>query len=199
MTTSADAGPQRGTTTTIRVDRPDGTATELVHQDDARISITRFEHGGAVAGRFLIEVQPTGDTIVRYGPADEAPAVASPTSTERHSNPYGTTVEQADYHGVVSVVNTFDDEGRFRSVTLRGDWGEQQLELRPDGARTMTWDSLLHRGTKSWNAGGQLDHYQVRFSDTTGYRWDRSGPAGRESVAGWDGETTLIEHADPSS
>lgn len=193
MTANTDSKPWRGTTTTIRVDRPDGTATEVVHHDDARVSITRIEKGGAVAARFLVEIQATGDTTFRHGAADEPLTLASPSSTERHVNPYGTTIERADYEGVVSVANTFDDEGRFRSVSLQGDWGEQKLELWPDGARTVAWESPLHHGKQSWDAGGQLDHYEVTFSDTTSYRWDRSGGVGRAVITGWGGETTIVE------
>ena len=61
----------------------------------------------------------------------------------------------------------------------------------------MTWRSQFHGGTQSWDAGGRLNHYQVTFSDATSYRWERSGDVGRESVIGWDGETTIVEGVDP--
>ncbi|MCP4959215.1 MAG: hypothetical protein GY925_08105 [Actinomycetia bacterium] len=197
MNGTIDRGDPCGTRTTLFVDRPDGTATEIVHHDSGRITVTRFERGGAVAARFAIAIRPGGGVSVQKQAADGASNVMSPASIERQTNPYGLTIERLDYDGVVLVVNSFDDEGRFRSVSVQGDWGEHELELRPDGARTMRWENPFHHGVKAWDAAGRLDHYQVGFSDDTRYRWDRVGETGRASVTGWDGSAAVVHNADP--
>lgn len=186
----------RGTTTTLRVDRPDGTATETVRAGDGRITITRTMSDARRHDETVVRPCPDGAVTVERLGADGVPTTIAPTSVSSAINPYGTTVEQVDYAGIVSIENTFDDDGSLRLVVMRGDWGEQGLELRPDGARSLSWSGPPHHGVAAWNASGELERYEVSFSDKTSYRWDRVGGACRAIVTGWDNRRHVIDDAD---
>lgn len=189
--------PFRGTTTTLRVERPDGTATEVVHRDIGHITVTRFAAGRAEVARYVITIDVGGVVTVGEAGPDGTVAALAASSTQTGTNPYGTTIEELVYDGIGSVASTFDDEGRFRAVSVRGDWGRHDLELRPDESRTTTWTNPLHHGVASWTSFGRLDRYEASFSDGTGYRWAPVGDGGRETVTGWDGRTTVTDDVDP--
>lgn len=186
-----------GTTTTFRVERPDGTASEVVRYDGGRITIGRIGCDQQAAGRFTIEPDPEGNVTVTETGADGAERVLEPDDVEKHINPYGLTNHRATYAGLTTVTTTYDDDGRRRSVSMSGDWGEQALEVRPDGARIMTWTTSVHHGTESRNSSGQLDHYEVSFNDGSHYRWNRVGDGGRAQITDWSGTTSVIDRAPP--
>lgn len=117
----------------------------------------------------------------------------SPDSTTQKINVYGTTIEQTQYEGL-DTERVFDDDGRLRSVSMRGDWGEQTLDLRPDGSRTSRWETPLHRGTETWDAGGVRRGYELMCSDGTSCRWVFLEDRARETIVGWNGQTEVIEH-----
>jgi hypothetical protein len=163
-------GGQPGTTTTCRVDRPDGTSTEVVRHDDGDITVTRADPDGVTVETVVVELEATGMVTVTSVDPDGTRTVLDPASSQRQVNPYGTTIDEVVHDGLVTMANTFDDEGNFRSVTMRGDWGEQTLDLRPDGARTLRWTTPFHHGTRSWDSWGKPESYEVTFSDGTSHR-----------------------------
>ncbi len=186
-----------GTTTTMRVDRPDGTTTEIVWPDLGRTIITHRAEDGAPARRYDVALETSGEATVRSAVGDGAAEPIEPTSTTAASNPYGSTLEEHDYDGIVRVIHGFDDEGRFRSTSVEGAWGRQDLEVRPDLGRTLSWSCPLHHGKASWNAWERLDGYQVSFSDGSSFRWELVKDRGRETTVGWDGRTVIVEDAAP--
>lgn len=189
--------PWLGPMTTLRVDRPDGSVTETVRYHDGRIITTRIGSDTKVVARLVIDVHHSGTVTVTDETRDGEAEPVTPNSIESRVNPYGTEIEQLEYTGLLSVSNTFDDDGELRSVSMRGEWGEQDLELWTDGARRMTWGNPLQHGAANWDAGGSLDHYQVTFSDDTRYRWDLVNALGRETILSWDGRTTVCENLEP--
>lgn len=186
-----------GTTTTVRVDRSDGTATEVVWRDLGDVAITRIGRDGEPVERYEIDLPSTGDVSVRRARAGGAAEPIEPTATDGVTNPFGTTVERHEYDGVVTVSHTFDDEGRFRSVSVEGNWGHHDLEIRPDGRRRLTWSSTAHRGEATWDASGRLTRYEAIFPDGTSQRWELVDETGRETITGWDGATTQRTGATP--
>ncbi len=50
-----------GTTTTFRVDWPDGTTTETVRDDGGRVTETLRDREGAVRELVITEIQPSGE------------------------------------------------------------------------------------------------------------------------------------------
>ena len=181
------AGPM----TTLRVHRPDGSITETVRHDDGGITTTRIGADDEIVARLAIEVQPSGAVTVTEITTDGRSVAVDPSSTESQFNPFGSEVERLEFEGLLSVANTFTDDGELRSVSMRGEWGDQDLEVRPDGARTLAWAGPLQQGTANWDATGRVDHYQVTYPDRTSYRWDLIDGVGRETVVGWDGKTTV--------
>jgi hypothetical protein len=185
------------TTTTMRVDRPDGTATEIVWRDLGRTTIAGFGSDGTPIRRYEVALRPDGRVIVCRGEGAGPTESIDPSSTTTRRNPYGSTLEEHDFDGVVTVVHGFDDEGRLRTISMEGAWGRQDLELDPDLGPSLTWACPLHRGEGSWNAWGTLDHYQVAYPDGSSYRWDLADDRGRETIIGWDGQTVVAEGVAP--
>jgi len=191
---SADGGG-RGTTTTLTIEKPDGSVTEVVRHDSGRVTTRRTGRDGVVGTTYEVAIETAGvATVVRYR-WDEQPQVLSPDSIRTSTNAYGSTVEALDYPGGTSVENTFDDDGNLRSVVMKGDWGEQTTELRPDGGRTLRWMTTLHHGSQTWDAGGRLMHYELTCSDDSRYRWELLDEQGRAVLVDADGRTEVIEDA----
>ncbi len=192
-----DMAVRSGTTTKLRVDRPDGTSTEIVWHDLGRSTIAYLAEDGSSVRRYGVIIEPDGEVTVTRAVGDEPDQTIGPTSTATLRNPYGATVEEYDYGGVVHVEYGFDDEGRFRTALVKDPWGRQDLELHPDLGRTLSWSCPLHHGKGSWNAWGTLDHYEVSFGDGSSMQWDLVGDRGRETIVGWDGRTVVVEDAAP--
>ncbi|MDH3679457.1 MAG: hypothetical protein OEV40_05835 [Acidimicrobiia bacterium] len=184
-------------TTTVRVDRPDGTSTTTVRTADGRIEIDRRGSDGEVVGRFEIELASTGVVVIEHPPGHSPAQRIEPASVEVVRNLYGATVETVDYPGLAVVENTLDNDGSLRSVALRGEWGTQDVELVADGSRVLSWDSLPHCGRARWDAGDRLEHFDVTFADATGYRWDLLDGEGRAQVVDWSGRTTTFAASPP--
>ncbi len=193
-----------GTTTTLRVVRPDGTVVEVVRDDDGRVTVTRWQNATEVATRFVAEIGASGLVTVTRQNKEGQVDLLEPLSVDTTSNSFGTMIEELTFDGGTSVSNRFDDDGNLRSVTMRGDWGEQTMELRPDGARELQWSTALHRGVRRWNAAGVVDHYRLDSNDGTCFRFDRVGDSGRRFIEDWDGRIEVTDtpsHApdDPAS
>lgn len=186
-----------GTRTTIRVDRPDGTVMEIIWHDLGHTTITYQAADGEPVRRYGIAIEPDGQIIVDRAVGNGPAEAMESTSTSTLRNPYGATIEEHDYDGVVSVKYGFDDEGRLRTASLAGMWGRQDLELHADLGRSLSWSCPFHRGKSSWNAWGTLDHYRVSFVDGSSIKWDLVDDRGRKTIIGWDGEAVVIEDAAP--
>ena len=184
--------------TTLRVERPDGSATEVAFDDDGSVTSTRFRRDGAIDSRVLAEVSATGGGVVvtQHDASGEVKVVA-PVSRQQQINPYGAIMEHADYDVDLAIESTFNDDGDLWLVGMNASWGEQEVELRPDGARIVRWKTILHEGSKHWNASGHLDHFEVSYPDRSSYRWDRIDDIGRQVIVGWDGQTDLSEQEIP--
>jgi hypothetical protein len=157
-----------GVSTTVRVDRPDGTAVEVVRSDRGEITHTVYAPDGAIQERTVAGFGETGEVaVVRSGGSGEDLRPAAPVSVAASSNPYGLVVERSEYGDGLLIEESFDDEARLRRVTVRGPWGSQVLAVRADGSRSLSWDTALHRGTQCWDAAGRRSSYEVTFSDGT--------------------------------
>ena len=177
----------------LRADRPDGTTVEIVHETCGRVTTTRTRNDGRVVRKTFAELQPQGIVVVTRSEASGEVREVSPDSTTQKMNVYGTTVEHAQYEGL-DTERVFNDDGRLLSVSMSGNWGEQTLELGADGSRTSGWETPLHRGTETWDAGGVRSGYELLCSDGTSCRWVFLDDVARETVVGWDGRTDVFEH-----
>lgn len=148
----------------VRVERPDGTATETERTAEGRICTTTLDDRGRLAERHVTEIRTMGITVSRVA-ADGTAEEVSPQSRETHSNPYGTTLEHLTYPNGLVVDQTYSDDGNLMSVAMTSHWGDQTLEFRPDGARILSWTTSYHRGSQTWGPGGELQEYDVAYSD----------------------------------
>jgi YD repeat-containing protein len=134
--------PALGVRTTVRIDRPDGSVTEVVWDDSGRVTTTRLGAGGDVQARAVGAFDESGSFLL-----DEP---AGPT--ERSTNPFGALVERSRHADGTVVERAYDADARLRRVRVAGAWGSQALEVRPDGSRVLRWRSAGLRGVRRWDA-----------------------------------------------
>jgi hypothetical protein len=171
-------GRWRGTITTVRVDRPDGTTIEVVRDDLGRVVTTRYTPDAVLVDRQVAEYRADGTVSVTASSDAGSITEVEAATLETSINPYGATVDRLTFP-TLTVENAFDDEGNLRSVRMEGVWGEQTLEVRPDGARNLAWNTGHHWGTRSWDATGRARDYETESPDGTRYVWSsRSGEPG---------------------
>jgi hypothetical protein len=154
-------------TTSMRVERPDGTVLEVVREGSGRFATSWYGADGELSRRLSGDHLDSGDVAVtESGPGSE-PVSFAPRSVTRELNPYGLTVERLQYGDGIAVERCFDDDVRLCRVVVRAPWGHQELEVHADGSRSMSWGTALHHGNQSWDAAGDLDRWEVRFTDGT--------------------------------
>jgi YD repeat-containing protein len=141
--------------TTVRLDRPDGNATEIEWDDSGRVTTTHYSADGEPLTRAVVEFDAHGSFLL-----DEAPQQVA-----RDTNPYGSTVERARYPDGTVVERSYDGEANLRRVRVAGPWGSQALELRTDGSRSLRWHTARLRGHRHWDAAGATTTSTVELTD----------------------------------
>lgn len=189
--------PRSGVASRAGMEWPDGSSNETRWFPSGRVDLIDRGREGRFEHRVRITIDPGGAVAVeRLATGGQFEAVAS----ERASttvNPFGGTVERIEHPGVVSIRRAFDDDGNLRSVVLEGDWGREELELRPDGARSMAWSNPLHHGRADWDAGGHVVRYEATFAAGGAYRWEQLRGTGRETVTSRSGAVSIEDGVPP--
>ncbi len=186
-----------GTTTTMRVDRPDGTSDSIVWHDVDRTTIEHLAADGTCLRRHRVDHEADGRVVVRRSVDGEPERILDPSETSVLRNPYGSTTETHDYGGLIEVSYGFDNDGSFRTAAVTAPWGRQDVEIRPDGSRIVRWSCPLHDGEARWDAAGRLVRYQVSYADGSSTEWDLIDDRGRSVSVSVDGETSLDADAAP--
>jgi hypothetical protein len=156
--------------TALRHVRPDGSVLSYEVDDRGRVVVVREAADGAVAERVLAELGTGGGVeVVPVDAAGRPVGRPLPGTVERHLNAYGLELERERFGADFEVERSYDDEGRFRRVALAGPWGRFVSELRADGSRALRWETPLHRGERTWDAGGALLRYESHGVDGPGH------------------------------
>jgi YD repeat-containing protein len=149
--------------TTVRIDRPDGTTTEIAWDDSGQVTTTHFGDDGDVRTRTVAAFDTNGSF-----PLDDAPE-----HVVRDSNPFGAAVERAHHRDGTVVERAYDAEANLRRVRVAGAWGSQALELRPDGSRSLRWHAAGLHGVRHWGAAGTTAARVERVADDLAeHTWD---------------------------
>lgn len=138
------AGAPGRVAVTVRIDRPDGTVTEILWDDSGQVTTTRTGVAADAGARSVAGFDAGGSFLLDEQPEHE----------ERETNPYGAVVERSRHRDGTVVERSYDGEANLRRVRVTGAWGAQSLEVRPDGSRTLRWRTAGLRGARSWDAGG---------------------------------------------
>ncbi len=133
-----------GIDVTTRVTAADGSVVQHSWDDSGAIRTRRWTGSGDEEPERIGGFGRDGS----YGFGEE------PDRVDRSANPYGGSVERAHYDDGTVVEHRFDDDVRLDRVRVHGLWGSQEMDLRPDGSRSLTWRTGGLGGRRTWDASG---------------------------------------------